>query len=64
MRYPKGSVVITGAKDVPLLRMVRNCRFVGHQQLFELLQHEAVESSRESLTGACIASLRPAALTV
>jgi hypothetical protein len=48
MRYPKGSVVITGAKDIPLLRMVRNCRFVGHEQLFELLQHEAVESSRKS----------------
>jgi hypothetical protein len=48
MRYPKGSVVITGAGDIPLLRMVRNCRFVSHQQLFELLQHDAVESSRGS----------------
>src|SRR5436305_1637631 len=38
MRYPKGSVVISGAGDIPLLRMVRNCRFVSHQQLFELLQ--------------------------
>jgi hypothetical protein len=28
--------------------MVRNCRFVSHQQLFELLQHDAVESSRGS----------------
>jgi hypothetical protein len=48
MRYPKGSVVVTGAGDIPLLRMVRNCRFVSHQQLFELLQHDAVESSRGS----------------
>ena len=48
MRYPKGSVVITGAGDIPLLRMVRNCRFVSHRQLFELLQHDAVESSRGS----------------
>ena len=48
MRYPKGSVVITGAGDIPLLRMVRNCRFVSHQQLFELLRHDAVESSRGS----------------
>jgi hypothetical protein len=48
MRYPKGSVVITGTGDIPLLRMVRNCRFVSHQQLFELLRHDAVESSRGS----------------
>ena len=48
MRYPKGSVVVTRAGDIPLLRLVRNCRFIGHQQLFELLQHDAVESSRGS----------------
>jgi hypothetical protein len=28
--------------------MVRNCRFVSHRQLFELLRHDAVESSRGS----------------
>jgi hypothetical protein len=48
MRYPKGSVVVTRSADIPLLRLVRNCRFIGHQQLFELLQHDAVESSRGS----------------
>jgi len=40
--------VITGAGDIPLLRMVRNCRFVSHQQLFDLLRHDAAESSRGS----------------
>ena len=48
MRYPKGSVVVTRSGDIPLLRLVRNCRFVSHQQLFELLQHDGVESSRGS----------------
>jgi hypothetical protein len=48
MRYTKGSFVITTEKDIPLLRHVRNCRFVGHQQLFELLQYDAVATSRRT----------------
>ena len=48
MRYAKGSFVITGEGDIPLLRLVRNCRFVAHQQLFELLQHEVVSSCRST----------------
>ena len=48
MRYIKGSVVITAQGDIPLLRLVRNCRFVSHEQLYELLRHEAVVSSRSS----------------
>ena len=48
MRYAKGSFVITPGKDIPLLRQVRNCRFVSHQQLFELLRYDAVESCRSS----------------
>ena len=46
MRYAKGSSVISAERDIPLLRHVRNCRFVGHCQLFELLQYDAVASSR------------------
>jgi hypothetical protein len=46
MRYAKGSFVITRERDIPLLRHVRNCRFVGHQQLFELLHHDALVSCR------------------
>jgi len=41
MRYPKGSIIITEEGDVPLLRHVRNCRFVSQPQLFHLLQHDA-----------------------
>jgi hypothetical protein len=46
MRYAKGSYVITPDRDIPLLRQVRNSRFAGHEQLFELLQHDAVASCR------------------
>jgi hypothetical protein len=48
MRYTKGSFVITAERDIPLLRQVRNSRFVGHQQLFELLQCDAVASCRST----------------
>lgn len=40
MRYPKGSVVITDSGDIPLLREVRNSKYVTRRQLFELLNHE------------------------
>ena len=48
MRYAKGSFVITAERDIPLLRQVRNSRFIGHQQLFELLQYDAVASCRST----------------
>ena len=48
MRYAKGSFVITPERDIPLLRLVRNCRFVGHQQLFELLQYDGMASCRRT----------------
>jgi hypothetical protein len=44
----KGSLVITALGDIPLLREVRNSRFVSHHQLFKLLEHDAVVSSRRS----------------
>jgi hypothetical protein len=47
MRYIKESTVITPA-DVALLCQVRNARFVGHQQLFDLLQHDSQIFSRSS----------------
>lgn len=46
MRYAKGSFVITTDGDIPLLRQVRNSRFISHQQLFELLQYDALVSCR------------------
>jgi hypothetical protein len=48
MGYPKNTLVINPERDIPLLRQVRNSRFVGHQQLFEFLCYDAVASSRTS----------------
>jgi len=48
MRYAKGSFVITEDGDIPLLRLVRNCRFAAHQQLFELLQYDVAVSCRST----------------
>lgn len=48
MRYARGSFVITTRGDIPLLRQVRNSRFVSHQQLFELLHYEALASCRST----------------
>ena len=48
MRYTKGSFVITAEGDIPLLRHVRNCKFVGHQQLSELLKNDAAVSCRRT----------------
>jgi hypothetical protein len=48
MRYLKGTFVITRERDIPLLRHVRNCRFVAHPQLLELLQYDAVAPCRNT----------------
>lgn len=48
MRYAPGSFVITPAHDIPLLRQVRNSRFVSHRQLFELLRREGAVSCRST----------------
>jgi hypothetical protein len=40
MRYRRGTIIITEKGDIPLLRHVRNCRFVSRSQLFHLLEHE------------------------
>ena len=48
MRYAKGSFAITRDGDIPLLRQVRNSRFVSHNQLFELLRYDALVASRST----------------
>ena len=48
MRYLKDSIVIQAERDLPLLRQVRNSKFVGHNQLFELMRFVGSESSRDS----------------
>jgi hypothetical protein len=48
MRYRKGSIVISSDGDIPMLRQIRNSRFVSHKQLFELLQRDSVLSARST----------------
>jgi hypothetical protein len=48
MRYLKGTFVITRERDIPLLRHVRNSRFVAHPQLLELLQYDAAAPCRNT----------------
>lgn len=48
MRYAKNSVVVQEVRDIPLLRQVRNLKFVSHVQLFELLAFGGWENSRDS----------------
>ena len=48
MRYAKNSLVIQAERDIPLLRQVRNLKFVSHSQLFELMKFGGWESSRDS----------------
>jgi hypothetical protein len=48
LRYAKNSVVINASRDIPLLRQVRNSRFISYQQLFVLLHHAGYEQARNS----------------
>lgn len=48
MRYAKGSLVINAERDIPLLRQVRNSKFVSHSQLFELMKFGGFDRSRNS----------------
>ncbi len=48
MRYVKDSVVINPTRDLPLLRQVRNSRFVTHKQLFEFMQLVGTDEPRST----------------
>ena len=48
MRYAKGSFVISEERDVPLLRQIRNSRFITHAQLFEVSKLVGFEHDRDS----------------
>ena len=48
MRYAQGSLVINAERDVPLLRQVRNSKFVSHHQLFEFMKIGGFDHSRNS----------------
>lgn len=38
MRYAKGTLIVSRERDIPLLRQVRNSKFISHNQLFELMK--------------------------
>jgi hypothetical protein len=48
MRYSKGSIALSGARDYPLLRQVLHSGFVTHSQLFEFLRLDYCVSSRNA----------------
>lgn len=48
MRYAKGSLVVNPERDIPLLRQVRNSKFVSHHQLFEFMKLGGFDHSRNS----------------
>lgn len=48
MRYPKGSIQLNQARDLPLLRQILRSEFVTDSQLFEFSQLSHYETSRNS----------------
>lgn len=48
MRYAKNSLVVNPERDIPLLRQVRNSRFVSHNQLFQFMQYGGFDHCRSS----------------
>lgn len=48
MRYAKGSLVISRERDIPMLRQVRNSKFVSHSQLFEFMKIGGFDHDRDS----------------
>lgn len=48
MRYARDSFVVNPERDIPLLRRIRNSKFVSHVQLFEHMQLGGFERSRKS----------------
>lgn len=64
MRYMKDSVVINPNRDLPLLRQVRNSRFVTHKQLFEFMQLDGTDDRRNSFNWRTKRLLRSGHLSV
>lgn len=48
MRYAKDSLVISPERDIPLLRQIRNSRFISHTQLFEFMKLGGFDHDRDS----------------
>jgi hypothetical protein len=48
MRYAKGTLVVSRERDIPLLRQVRNSKFITHSQLFEFMRVGGFDHDRDS----------------
>jgi hypothetical protein len=48
MRYAKNGLAIQVGRDIPVLRQVRNSKFISHHQLFDLMRFGGLERSRDS----------------
>lgn len=48
MRYAKNGLAIQITRDIPVLRQVRNSKFISHHQLFDLMHMGGWERSRDS----------------
>lgn len=48
MRYPKGSIQLNEARDLPLLRQILRSEFATHSQLFAFMRLEHYERNRKS----------------
>jgi len=48
MRYPKGSLQLSPSRDLPMLRQLLHSDFATHSQLFEFMQLNHHERSRQS----------------
>jgi hypothetical protein len=48
MRFAKGSFIVSRDRDIPLLRQVRNSKFVTQNQLFQFMKLQNIEHSRNA----------------
>ena len=64
MRYARNGLVIQAGRDIPLLRQVRNSRFITHDQLFSLMRFSGLERSRDSFNWRVRRLLKAEYLTV
>ena len=48
MRYARGTYSISPERDIPILRLVRNSKFITHPQVFEMMHLAGKEYSRDS----------------
>ena len=58
MRYWKGSIALSPARDYPLLRQVLHSGFITHSQLFEFLKLDYCASSRNAFSNRVLRLLK------